>query len=190
MGSATFMKDTRSPYRVTKNQEIFSVRILGVLHLLMFVEVSPPGTKHPVLSNVFNPTNLSMNNITYLYCIIFSRSYEQLYCKKYHECDPWEYPPVYSCGQVSDTAKHIHHECSLKNGVYLFTGTLKSQNWFDCLNREDESNTIFRKTVYPVREQSLKISLLLNYTTEYFYCNEDEIYNWTVDGINQMGVST
>ena len=66
MGSATFMKDTRSPYRVTKNQEISSVRILGVLHLLMFVEVSPPGTKHPVLSNGFNVTKFCKYKQYYL----------------------------------------------------------------------------------------------------------------------------
>ena len=47
----------------------------------------------------------------------------------------------------------------------------------------DERETIFKTTVYPLREQSPKISLFLNFTENHFYCNEKESYKWTSEDL-------
>ena len=53
----------------------------------------------------------------------------------------------------------------------------------------DERETIFKTTVYPQRERSIKISLTLDYTENYFYCNEKETYNWTLFDLYAVLVS-
>ena len=51
----------------------------------------------------------------------------------------------------------------------------------------DRKDSMFEKNIYQRRTGSMKISLLLNYTEDYFVCGEDN-YKWTLHTLEQLWV--
>ena len=60
-------------------------------------------------------------------------------------------------------------------------------NAFLCLNRMDRKDSMFKRNLYQQRRESMKMSLLLNYTEDYFVCGNDN-YNWTLDTLEEIWV--
>lgn len=63
-----------------------------------------------------------------------------------------------------------------------------SWNLFNCLNRMDQKNYIFEKSLTQMRPIGLKLSKTLNYTEEFLYCNNNEAYKWSTRNIVQLQV--
>ena len=98
-----------------------------------------------------------------------------MFCKNTH--DESEEPGSKECVNHVN-AKHFHRE---------FYGKRRAHpNVFDCLNREDESESLFKRPVHQNRRQSPKISLVLNYTEDHFFCNEVP-HNWSVEVVANFG---
>ena len=60
-------------------------------------------------------------------------------------------------------------------------------NAFLCLNRMDRKDSMFKRNLYQQRRESMKMSLLLNYTEDYFVVGDDK-YNWTLDTLEELWV--
>ena len=66
-------------------------------------------------------------------------------------------------------------------------GDTNAYNAFLCLNRMDRKDSMFKRNLYQQRRESMKMSLLLNYTEDYFVCGDDN-YNWTSDTLDPLWV--
>ena len=113
----------------------------------------------------------------------FSKGYnEQLHCK-HHEGNPnseyCDYPPYF---------KHFHEEYYSKGDDFFGYATIEASDMFHCLNRMDQKDQIFSKKVFPIRLKGKKLSLLLNYTEEYFACGSD-IYDWSYETLYNLTVT-
>ena len=104
---------------------------------------------------------------------------EQLYCKNSHRCYNED---CFSCTQLLH-AKYSHYEYISAADTQDWAGT-----WFDCLNRYDEKGKLFQRSIYQTKFQSIKLSRTLNYTNEFFMCNE-HIMPWTSQSFDWLLVS-
>ena len=60
---------------------------------------------------------------------------------------------------------------------------------FQCLNRVDQKDILFEKSIERERPKGRKLSILLNHTEEYFTCGEVFIY-WKNISLLDIYVST
>ena len=116
--------------------------------------------------------------------ICFSNGYnEQQYCKLQHSCEDTN---GYNC-DLPPHFKHLHKECHINyDGDNFFDS--ETSNMFVCLNRMDKKDKIFSKKVYPQKSKAKKLSLLLNYTEDYFVCRDD-LHDWSLETFKNLSVN-
>ena len=121
--------------------------------------------------------------------ICFSNGYyEQQYCKLHHACeDTISYTDVINC-DLPPYFKHVHKECYLDYDSFFVSETIRTSNMFVCLNRMDKKDKIFSKKVYPQKSKAKKLSLLLNYTEDYFVCRDD-LHDWSFETLKNLSVN-
>ena len=59
---------------------------------------------------------------------------------------------------------------------------------FNCLNRMDKKDEIFSKKVFPIKPKGKKLSILLNYTKDYFVCNGNYTFDWSYETLKNVSV--
>ena len=111
---------------------------------------------------------------------------EQQYCKSQHSCET-NLTGLLSCNNPPHS-KFSHEECYKSNlDVQSMFEALNFYDAFWCLNRMDRKDSMFRKSLFQKSIGSKKMSLLLNYTEDYFVCGDDN-YNWTSDTLDPLWV--
>ena len=120
--------------------------------------------------------------------ICFSNGYnEQQYCKLQHSCEDTNgYTNMVNC-DLPPHFKHLHKECHINYDEDTLYGS-ETSNMFVCLNRMDKKDTIFSKKVYPQKSKAKKLSLLLNYTEDYFVCRDD-LHDWSLETFKNLSVN-